>query len=117
MGPAVPDLRGLFLRGFGSQAYAQVNGSTVGLTSTLHESGALGQVQGDALRAIRGEASMLKLQGTIGGAIYGSSSPGYDHIENVSGRGFKFDSSRVTPTANENRPVNQAVRYLVRALP
>lgn len=117
VGPTVPDLRGLFLRGYGSQAYAQNNGSAVGVTSTLHESGALGQVQGDALRAIRGEASRLKLQGTIGGAIYGSSSPGYDHINNVSGSGFKFDSSRVTPTANENRPINTAVRYLIRALP
>lgn len=36
------------------------------MSSTLHESGALGHVQGDALRAIRGEASMLKLQGTFG---------------------------------------------------
>ena len=28
-----------------------------------------------------------------------------------------FDASRVVPTASENRPVNQAVRYLIRALP
>ena len=117
VGAAVPDLRGLFLRGYGSQSFAQLNGTTVGVTSTLHSSGQLGQVQGDALRTIRGEASMLKLQGNIGGAIYGSSSPGYDHIENVSGCGFEFDSSRVVPTAQENRPVNIAVRYLVRALP
>ena len=60
---------------------------------------------------------MLKLQGNIGGAIYGSSSPGYDHIENVSGCGFEFDSSRVVPTAQESRPVNMAVRFLMRSLP
>ena len=28
-----------------------------------------------------------------------------------------FDLSRVVPTGNENRPVNMAVRYLVRARP
>jgi hypothetical protein len=28
-----------------------------------------------------------------------------------------FDASRVIPTANENRPVNMSVRYLIRALP
>ena len=29
----------------------------------------------------------------------------------------RFDLSRVVPTADENRPVNMAVRYLVRARP
>ena len=28
-----------------------------------------------------------------------------------------IDTARVTPTANENRPANQAVRYLIRARP
>lgn len=54
VGPTVPDLRGLFLRGYGSQAYAQNNGTTVGVTSTLHSSGQLGQVQGDATRRVAG---------------------------------------------------------------
>ncbi len=31
--------------------------------------------------------------------------------------GLNFDASRVVPTANENRLVNQAVRYLIRARP
>ena len=30
MGGQVPDLRGLFLRGYGAQSHAQNNGSTVG---------------------------------------------------------------------------------------
>jgi hypothetical protein len=30
---------------------------------------------------------------------------------------FNLDSSMVVPVANENRPVNTAVRYLIRALP
>ena len=52
LGGQVPDLRGLFLRGYGSQVHSQNNGSTVGITSTTHSSGALGQVQGDALRPV-----------------------------------------------------------------
>ena len=55
MGPTVPDLQGLFLRGYGSQTYAQVNGTAVGLTSTMHTSGPLGQEQGDAARNIYGQ--------------------------------------------------------------
>ena len=43
MGANVPDVRGLFLRGYGSQTHAQNNGSTVGITSTTHSSGALGK--------------------------------------------------------------------------
>jgi len=53
-GGRTPDMRGMFLRGNGSQAHAQNNGSTVGTTTTTHESGALGQVQGDAMRNITG---------------------------------------------------------------
>jgi hypothetical protein len=30
---------------------------------------------------------------------------------------LSFDASRVVPTSTENRPVNTAVRYLIRALP
>ena len=30
---------------------------------------------------------------------------------------WSFDNSRVTSVANENRPVNVAVRYLIRARP
>ena len=33
------------------------------------------------------------------------------------GNGVALDLSRVVPTADENRPVNMAVRYLVRARP
>lgn len=29
--------------------------------------------------------------------------------------GFSFDASKIVPTANENRPVNKAVRYLIKA--
>jgi len=118
----VPDLRGLFLRGYGSQAYAQNNGSTVGVTSTLYASGQLGQVQGDAIRSIDGDTG-FKLGG--GGYISGLFSTSQMSGTDVNGNGVNgwplsketFSASKVVPTAMENRPVNQAVRYLVRALP
>ena len=30
---------------------------------------------------------------------------------------LRFSTSKVVPTSNENRPVNMAVRYLIRARP
>jgi hypothetical protein len=116
---AVPDLRGLFLRGYGSQAYAQNNGSTVGVTSTTHSSGALGSVQGDAIREVsgrfKGEAGFFEFSGAFSPAEY----TGYDDGSTPMTRrgGAYFNASRVTPTADEIRPVNTAVRYLIRALP
>ena len=47
-------LSGYVSRGYGSQAHPQENGTIVGVTSTTHVSGALGQVQGDAIRKIFG---------------------------------------------------------------
>lgn len=41
---------------------------------------------------------------------------GYDGVIDDSLYSIDFDSSRVTPTSQENRPVNTAVRYLIRAL-
>ena len=126
IGPNVPDLRGLFLRGYGSQTYAQNNGSTIGVTSTLHESGELGQVQGDAMRNASGNASAAYPNGVIGweaatGLFYGSN---YTTTQNPAtwahramNHNINVDFSRVLPTAAENRPVNTAVRYLVRARP
>lgn len=130
-GGQIPDLRGLFLRGYGSQVYAQNNGSTVGVTSTTHSSGPLGQVQGDAMRTIHGElASNYNLQPIFEASAWNTNVSGAFGISNFSGAcaldsnaqynatmGFSFDSRKVAPTANEIRPANMAVRYLVRARP
>ena len=42
----------------------------------------------------------------VSSAYYGTD---YDNI------GFGIDTNLTTPTANENRPVNMAVRYLIKA--
>lgn len=125
VGGMVPNYQGMFLRGYGSQSHTQNNGSTVGNTSTAHESGALGAVQGDAIRNITGSARPIqgaaspagfpntsgpftsstdsdKAAGSYGGARFGT---------------LRIDLSRATPTAPEIRPVNMAVRYLIRANP
>jgi len=124
IGNKVPDLRGLFLRGFGTQSFSQNNGSTVGVTSTLHESGALKAVQGDAGRNITGyfpaDIVWSHLFPYAGGAFYDAGGlergDGGGTVPGLELRLYHFDTSRIVPTAGENRPANMAVRYLIRAL-
>ena len=101
----MPDLRGLFLRGHGGQ------------------SAALGIKQGDAIRNITGAfnegwtAQPIEISGVFKPAFnagyLGWNGAGWCDMP----RGFIFDASRVVPTAEENRPVNMSVRYLIRARP
>ena len=125
MGSHVPDFRGLFLRGFGQQAHTQNNGSTVGETITTHKSGALGTVQGDAIRD-PGEGAVTYLHSGSGGM--GCEGPMCDGFKTVSTRGdqwagaWPMNSPGLNPLKglqqpmdNEIRPVNMAVRYLIRA--
>jgi len=117
VGPTVPDLRGLFLRGHGSQSHAQNNGSTIGVTSTLHQSGQLGQVQGDAGRNITGSLyARTQAAGWWTGAFSATAASSTQSAGGATTQGVgTFNASRVVPTAPENRPVNTAVRYLIRA--
>ena len=105
LGNSVPDLRGLFLRGHGGN------------------SAALGVQQSDAIRNIVGSSPTM-----TGGGRYDQTSGAisahvwyYQSANTLGGPGMtyglNFDASRVVPTAEENRPVNTAVRFLVRARP
>jgi hypothetical protein len=108
------------------------NGSTIGVTATIHSSGALRTIQGDAIREINAAwhnayASAAThwpsdvLQGVSPGAALaydaignGAAPHSYWHDEYPSR--VRIDASRVTPVANEIRPANVAVKYLIRAL-
>ena len=111
VGSSVPNLQGAFIRGYGSQTVAQNNGSTIGITPTIHQSGNLGEVQGDAIRNITGGVSSGAVEQNSAyawGAVYlAGSGPGANDA--WSDLGWRFDSSRIVPTANENRPVNVAL--------
>lgn len=114
IGGNTPNYQGVFLRGYGSQTsshYYQVT----------HSSSGIGQLQGDAIRNIYGEFEFKPRQ-------HGSRWPSgaFGTIENTGSSedkgpdrpsGIYFSASYVVPTANENRPVNIAVRYLIRAKP
>ena len=105
LGNPVPDLRGLFLRGRGGN------------------SAALGVQQSDAIRNIVGSSPTM-----TGGGRYDQTSGAisahvwyYQSANTLGGPGMtyglNFDASRVVPTAEENRPVNMATRFLIRARP
>jgi hypothetical protein len=116
-GTNIPDYRGMFLRGYGSTT---INYGTYG--AIAHTSGAVGEVQGTAIRNITGSTWGLNtsdtnaLNSVYTGAFYVKA---YGYLNNtgrgVSGMVVGFDPSRVVPTAEENRPVNKAVRYLIKA--
>jgi hypothetical protein len=114
VGTTVPDYRGLFLRGYGAQRYSQENGSTIGVTQTIYQSGELRTIQGDAIRNITGTTN---INSQAGGAFYRNPTmvfTGTPDVPNVIPP-LTFDASLVVPVAVENRPVNTAVRYLIRA--
>lgn len=96
----VPDYRGVFLRGLGGN------------------SASLGELQGDAIRNITGSTGIFTSQGwpTSSGALFTkASSDGDDGGRSNEGHIIYFDASRVVPTAEENRPINKAIRYFIKA--
>ena len=110
----VPNYQGVFLRGYGGQ-----NSYHYGAVG--HWSVGLGEPQGDGIREISASFSTGGQHG-IGGASgsFGvTGGQGYDWKYGGTGNtywgGIDFYASRVTPVAGEVRPVNRAVRYLIRA--
>ena len=103
-----PNYQGYFLRGVGGN------------------SDKLGVEQGDAIRNIEGDVgaavwelghksskSFYREKGHegAGGHFYYYGGMGMTY----GGKQIHFDASRVVPTANENRPVNKAVKYIIKA--
>lgn len=107
IGAKVPDFRGLFLRGIGGNAAP------------------LGVQQGDAIRNITGSfggampRGMHNWTGQSSGAIVSGGIAGQYTWQGGGSAAVAsgIDASRVVPTAEENRPVNKSVRYLIRAMP
>ena len=111
----VPDYRGIFLRGYGSHTSSHYG-------TVTHQSGALGELQGDTIRNITGKYSGYEFGNSDGskrqeGALYDTGERWYSGNRNHSDQSITlgFDASRVVPTATENRPVNIAVKYLIKA--
>ena len=112
----VPNYQGVFLRGYGSRTSSHYN-------TVTHVSGALGVLQGDAIRNIYGQIAdsndLCNYGGLFTGAFkYSGSSSSGREANDQDGRTVaitKFNASNVVPTANENRPINIAVRYFIKA--
>lgn len=100
----MPDLRGLFLRGHGGN------------------SAALGEIQGDIIRNITGTMGDVHFgtspwnNNAFRASISGNNGQGTGSWNNNYGD-LVFDASLVVPTGPENRPINVAVRFLIRARP
>jgi len=113
----------MFLRGHGEQTFIQDNGTLAAYknTTTLRKSGTLGKIQGDAIRNIIGRWASKPMSwmfgsfssGAVTGELWGE---GAYHAGGWAEEFQLFDASRVVSTANENRPINQAVRYLIKAV-
>ena len=114
----VPDYRGVFLRGLGS-----VTSTHYG--TVQHQSNGLGKLQGDSIRNIYGRFVVDDIIGDGGyghefppdGAFKVVGSANYDarSHDTWAGHLLSFNASYVVPTANEDRPINRAVRYFIRA--
>ncbi len=110
VGSRVPDYRGIFLRGYGSQVSTHYG-------TVTHSSGSLGALQGDAIRNMKGRVVANPSRGgsSPSGPFYDSTEGWNNHTDTGSSGTIWFDASRATPTAVEIRPVNRSVRYLIRA--
>ena len=109
-GNNIPDLRGVFVRGWD-------NGRGIDFGRTLLSE------QGDAIRNIAGQfkASLGGYSGNLNPQTDGAFSATEKASSAFGGSGgddwariYKFDSSRVVPTAHENRPKNIAFNYIVK---
>lgn len=116
------EYRGVFLRGYGSITHTQNNGATIGNSATTHSSGAIGAVQGDALRNLKGHFRVVKMDNNTNSQSYSGvftteaiSTGGWGTSSNWANWGTEnmvFNAKLVIPTDNEIRPVNKAVKFI-----
>ena len=115
----VPDLSGKFIRGNGSTT---INHGSYG--NTTHTSAALGITQGDTIRNIDGtigsswssdHATLDFLSGAFSVSTYNNRGdvPSY-YLGGLAPQIANFNASRVVPTANENRPINMSMNYIIK---
>ena len=113
------DLQGKFIRGNGSTT---INHGSYG--NTTHTSAALGITQGDTIRNIDGtigsswssdHATLDFLSGAFSVSTYNNRGdvPSY-YLGGLAPQIANFNASRVVPTANENRPINMSMNYIIK---
>lgn len=109
----LPDMRGLFARGYDPSNVKDPNGSTRGL----------GSAQGDAIRNFTGTfpTDDFHLRPEVLVRVTGcftyvnvESHRGFPNDTSSNGGNIRFDASRVVPTAPENRPVNMNLIYCIK---
>lgn len=106
----LPDMRGLFVRGYDPSGVNDANGVGRGIRSA----------QGDAIRNIYGDFCGAKIANS--GVQHIATGPFavsrfYDGVYGGGGRstvGLNFNASRVVPTADENRPKNINLLYCIK---
>lgn len=140
-GTSVPNYKGMFLRGYGYQDYVQTNGSNNGDTSTRHQSGNLGEIQGDAVRNFYGgwsgglaffsplseasdpdhrvsgiflQSGQNGLRGEIKNLRLSPSFTTSSETMAVAVMNIYLKSSRQMPLSAEIRPANMAVKYIMK---
>ncbi|MDR0800840.1 MAG: phage tail protein [Endomicrobium sp.] len=112
----LPDFRGMFLRVAGSQTVVRRSD----IVDTTYASKALGEIQGDAIRNIKGSVLVRGIEYKYGEALEvfdileSGNSTNADNKRGGKGAKIRFDASKVVPTSNENRPVNCAVNYCIK---
>jgi hypothetical protein len=112
VGSVIPDYRGVFLRGHGSVTSGHYG-------TVVHQSGGLGELQGDTIRNIEGRIGDVSYERAISstGAFWREpyNSGGASKEDGWYSYVTHLDASLAVPTSAENRPVNRAVTYLIRA--
>ena len=97
-GGRLPDWRGRFVRGYGGN------------------SGNYFEDQGDAIRNITGSIDTgIHKSGDPTGAFTSVKNRSSESNKYNEGWRMTFDASKVVPTANENRPLNVAVKWFIKA--